>query len=196
MNCSRVTDVTLTNLTYSQSLSVSISCSDWWMVSPYSQPLTISLDLGHIAYIGPTLVYSRGSMGVLSTLVRGLVRGADRMSEFTSKRGSRTHNKGRGARPTGLKLSSRKFLSIRTMIPEFVVPHLEGFKLKPYVSYRSPKGTEAPLTAQSLFAEVVAPQIEKDFEEGTFSKDQLEKYGFESTQEGKLFKLYPKNYVR
>ncbi|XP_022069012.2 39S ribosomal protein L41, mitochondrial [Acanthochromis polyacanthus] len=166
------------------------------MVSPYSQSLNISLDLEHIAYIGPTLVYSRGSMGVLSTLVRGLVRGADRMSEFTSKRGSRTHNKGRGARPTGLRLSSRKFLSIRTMIPEFVVPHLEGFKLKPYVSYRSPKGTEAPLTAQSLFAEVVAPQIKKDFEEGAFSKDQLEKYGFESTQEGKLFKLYPKNYVR
>lgn len=135
-------------------------------------------------------------MGVLSRLLRGLVRGADRMSEFTSKRGSRTHNKGRGARPTGLKLSSNKFLSIRAMIPEFVVPDLEGFKLKPYVSYRAPRGTEAPLTPEGLFGEVVAPQIRKDFEEGTFNKDQLEKYGFEPTQEGKLFKLYPKNYVR
>lgn len=118
------------------------------------------------------------------------------MAEFTSKRGSRTHNKGRGARPTGLRLSSRKFLSIRAMIPEFVVPNLEGFKLKPYVSYRSPRGTEPPLTAQSVFSDVVAPQIQKDFEDGTFSKEQLEKYGFEPTQEGKLFKLYPKNYVR
>lgn len=118
------------------------------------------------------------------------------MSEFTSKRGSRTHNKGRGARPTGLKLSSGKFLPIRAMIPEFVVPNLEGFKLKPYVSYRSPRGTLPPVTAQSLFAEVAAPRIKKDIEEGTFSEDQLEKYGFESTQEGKLFKLYPKNYVR
>ncbi|XP_020503910.2 large ribosomal subunit protein mL41 [Labrus bergylta] len=136
------------------------------------------------------------TMGVLSTLMRGLVRGADRMSEFTSKRGSRTHNKGRGARPTGLRLSSRKFLSIQSMIPEFVVPHLEGFKLKPYVSYRSPRGTEPPVTAQSVFAEVVAPQIKASFEEGTFSKDQLEKYGFNPTQKGKLFKLYPKNYVR
>ncbi|XP_028271016.1 large ribosomal subunit protein mL41 [Parambassis ranga] len=135
-------------------------------------------------------------MGVLSTLIRGLVRGADRMSEFTSKRGSRTHNKGRGARPTGRKLSSNKFLSIRAMTPEFVVPHLEGFKLKPYVSYRSTPGTEPPVTAQSLFDEVVAPQIKKDFEEGSFNKEQLEKYGFEPTQEGKLFKLYPKNYVR
>ncbi|CAG5918212.1 large ribosomal subunit protein mL41 [Menidia menidia] len=135
-------------------------------------------------------------MGVLSTLTRGLIRGADRMSEFTSKRGSRTHNKGRGARPAGLRLSSGKFLSVGAMIPEFVVPHLEGFKLRPYVSYRSPRGTEPPVTAQSLFDEVVAPQIQRDFEEGTFSKEQLEKYGFEATQEGKLFKLYPKNFVR
>ncbi|XP_061585670.1 large ribosomal subunit protein mL41 [Cololabis saira] len=135
-------------------------------------------------------------MGVLSTLLRGLVRGADRMSEFTSKRGSRTHNKGRGARPAGLRLASGKFLSIPAMIPEFVVPSLEGFKLRPYVSYRSPKGSEPPVTAQSLFDDIVAPQIQKDFEEGTFNKDQLEKYGFEPTQEGKLFKLYPKNYVR
>lgn len=135
-------------------------------------------------------------MGVLSTLMRGLVRGADRMAEFTSKRGSRTHNKGRGARPTGLNLSSGKFITIKAMIPEFVVPNLEGFKLKPYVSYRAPRGTLPPVTAQSLFTDVVAPQIKKDIEDGTFSKDQLQKYGFEPTQEGKLFKLYPKNYVR
>ncbi|XP_047446833.1 39S ribosomal protein L41, mitochondrial isoform X2 [Mugil cephalus] len=135
-------------------------------------------------------------MGVLSTLMRGLVRGADRMSEFTSKRGSNTHYKGRGSRPAGLNLSSGKFIAIRAMIPEFVVPSLEGFKLKPYVSYRSPRGTEPPVTVQSLFDEAVAPQIKADFEEGKFSKDQLEKYGFEPTQEGKLFKLYPKNYVR
>ncbi|KAM9857776.1 large ribosomal subunit protein mL41 [Aulostomus maculatus] len=135
-------------------------------------------------------------MGVLSTLTRGLIRGADRLSEFSSKRGSRTHNKGRGARPTGLKLSSNKFLSIPAMIPEFVVPNLEGFKLKPYVSYRTTRETEPPLTAESLFAEVVAPKITKDIEEGTFNIEQLEKYGFEPTQEGKLFKLYPKNFLR
>ncbi|XP_017295360.1 39S ribosomal protein L41, mitochondrial [Kryptolebias marmoratus] len=135
-------------------------------------------------------------MGVLSTLMRGLVRGADRMSEFTSKRGSRSHYKGRGARPAGRKLPSSKFLSVQEMIPQFVVPQLDGCKLKPYVSYRSPRGTEPPVTAQSLFDEVVAPQIKRDFEEGTFNKDQLEKYGFEPTQQGKLFKLYPKNHVR
>nr|XP_057926135.1 large ribosomal subunit protein mL41 [Doryrhamphus excisus] len=135
-------------------------------------------------------------MGVLSTLIRGLTRGADRMSEFTSKRGSRTHNKGRGARPSGVKLPSRKFVSIPAMIPDFVVPHLDGFALKAYVSYRCPKGSEPPMTAESLFAEVAAPGIKKDWNEGTYDKDRLEKYGFEATQDGKLFKLYPKNYVR
>lgn len=118
------------------------------------------------------------------------------MAEFTSKRGSRTHYKSRGAQPTGRLTSSRKFIQVQAMIPQFVVPDLEGFKLKPYVSYRTPAGTELPVTPESLFAEAVAPQIQQDFEEGTFRKDQLEKYGFEPKQEGKLFKLFPKNYVR
>ena len=125
--------------------------------------------------------------------MRGMIRGADRMSPFTSKRGSRTHNKGRGARPTGLRLSSRKFLPTGAMIPEFMVPVLEGFKLKPYVSYRAPGGSLPPVTARNVFAEVAAAQIKTDFEKGTYSKEQLEKYGFEPTQEGKLYKLYPKN---
>ncbi|XP_061836459.1 large ribosomal subunit protein mL41 [Nerophis lumbriciformis] len=135
-------------------------------------------------------------MGVLSTLLRGFIRGADRMSEFTSKRGSRTHNKGRGSRPSGVNLPSRKFVSIRAMIPDLVVPQLEGFPLKAYVSYRCPPGSESALTPQSLFADVAAPQIQRDWNEGTFDKEKLDKYGFEATQEGKLFKLYPKNYVR
>lgn len=82
------------------------------------------------------------------------------------------------------------------MIPEFVVPNLEGFNLKPYVSYKAPAGTEQPMTPESLFGQVVAPQIERDIEEGVFSEDNLEKYGLEKTQDGKLFKLYPKNFPR
>ncbi|KAG9354568.1 hypothetical protein JZ751_001281 [Albula glossodonta] len=130
-------------------------------------------------------------MGVLSTLTRGLMRGADRMAEFTSKRGPRTFN-----RPTGVLTSSRKFVAIKEMVPEFVVPSLEGFKLKPYVSYLTPEGAEPPLTPEALFSQAVAPMIKKDIEDGTFNSKELEKYGFEPTQEGKLFKLYPKNFVR
>ncbi|NXY76827.1 RM41 protein, partial [Glareola pratincola] len=135
-------------------------------------------------------------MGLLTELARGLVRGADRMSPFTSKRGPRSYNKGRGAKRPGVLTSSRKFIRIKEMVPQFIVPDLEGFKLKPYVSYRAPPGSEPPMTAKQLFTEVVAPRIEKDVKEGTFDPNNLEKYGFEPTQEGKLFQLFPKNYVR
>ncbi|KAM6169304.1 large ribosomal subunit protein mL41 [Rhynchocyon petersi] len=135
-------------------------------------------------------------MGFLTGVTRGLVRGADRMSKWTSKRGPRTFYKSRGAKGTGVRAPGRKFVMIKEMVPEFVVPDLTGFKLKPYVSYRAPAGTETPLTARQLFREVVAPAIEKDFREGTFDPDKLEKYGFEPTQEGKLFQLYPKNFPR
>ncbi|XP_043575840.1 39S ribosomal protein L41, mitochondrial [Chiloscyllium plagiosum] len=135
-------------------------------------------------------------MGLLSNLARGLVRGADRTAELTSKRGPRSFYKSRGAKPAGVLTSSGKFIKIRKMVPEFVVPNLEGFKLKPYVSYKAPKGTEQPLTAKTLFTETIAPQIEKDFQEGNFDLNNLEKYGFEPSQEGKLFQLFPKNYVR
>ncbi|XP_060762671.1 large ribosomal subunit protein mL41 [Neoarius graeffei] len=135
-------------------------------------------------------------MGLLSALTRGLVRGADRTAEFTSKRGPRTFYKSRGAMPTGVVTSSRKFIPVREMIPEFIVPNLEGFKLKAYVSYRSPPGTEQPITAESLFNQAVAPHIQRDFEAGAFDPQQLDKYGLEKTQEGKLFKLHPKNFVR
>uniref|UniRef100_A0A6G1R631 Mitochondrial ribosomal protein L41 n=1 Tax=Hypotaenidia okinawae TaxID=2861861 RepID=A0A6G1R631_9GRUI len=135
-------------------------------------------------------------MGLLGALARGLVRGADRMSPFTSKRGPRTHTKGRGAKQPGVLTSSGKFLLLRQMVPEFVVPDLAGFKLRPYVSYRAPEGSEPPMTAKQLFTEVVAPRIEKDVKDGAFDPSNLEKYGFEPTQEGKLFQLFPKNYVR
>ncbi|NWS49858.1 RM41 protein, partial [Probosciger aterrimus] len=135
-------------------------------------------------------------MGLLQELVRGLVRGADRMSPFTSKRGPRTHYKGRGARRAGVLTSSKKFIRIPQMVPQFIVPDLAGFKLKPYVSYRAPEGSEPPATAKQLFTELVAPRIEKDVKDGTFDPNNLEKYGFEPTQEGKLFQLFPKNYMR
>ncbi|TRY81923.1 hypothetical protein DNTS_013386 [Danionella cerebrum] len=134
-------------------------------------------------------------MGVLSTLTRGLVRGANRTAEWSSKRGPNTFYKSK-ARPAGIITSSRKFIPIREMIPEFVVPNLEGFNLKPYVSYKTPAGTEEPMTSEKLFNEVVAPQIQRDVDEGVFDPENLEKYGLEKTQEGKLFKLFPKNFPR
>ncbi|XP_029470334.1 39S ribosomal protein L41, mitochondrial [Rhinatrema bivittatum] len=136
-------------------------------------------------------------MGLLTKIVRGLIRGADRTAVHTTKRrGPRAAPKWKGPKRTGFHTPSAKFVSVKEMIPEFVVPDLTGFRLKPYVSYKAPEGTEETPTAKKLFDELIAPQMEKDIKEGSFSPDNLEKYGFESTQEGKLFKLYPKNYAR
>ncbi|XP_034260269.1 large ribosomal subunit protein mL41 [Pantherophis guttatus] len=135
-------------------------------------------------------------MGLLSEVTRGLVRGADRMSAWTSKRGPRTFFKSRGCKVFGSITPSRKFRLIKDQVPVLMVPDLTGFKLKAYVSYRAPAGSEPPLTARALFQRTAAPLIEKDVKEGSFDPDALEKYGFENSQEGKLFKLFPKNFVR
>lgn len=134
------------------------------------------------------------AMGLLSGAARALVRGADRMSKWTSKRGPRTFHKSRGAKGVGFHGRGGKFVLVKEMVPELVVPDLAGFKLKPYVNYRAPEGTDVPLTAKQLFLETAAPAIEKDFKAGTFDPEHLERYGFEPTQEGKLFQLYPKNF--
>ncbi|KAM8933631.1 large ribosomal subunit protein mL41 [Pelodytes ibericus] len=135
-------------------------------------------------------------MGLLGNLVRGLVRGADRMSVTTSKRGPNSYNKGRGSKMAGYLTSSGKFVKVKEMVPEYVVPDLATFKLKPYVTYKAPAGTEEEMTPKKLFQETVAPLIEKDIQEGTFNPEDLEKYGFEPTQKGKVFQLFPKNYVQ
>ncbi|XP_015783007.1 39S ribosomal protein L41, mitochondrial [Tetranychus urticae] len=45
----------------------------------------------------------------------------------------------------------RKFVYVKEMEPELVVPDLNGFNLKPYVSYRVPKIENNKLTAEELF---------------------------------------------
>ncbi|KAM7093580.1 large ribosomal subunit protein mL41 [Molossus nigricans] len=135
-------------------------------------------------------------MGLLGAAARCVVRGADRMSKWTSKRGPRTFYKSRGAKGTGFHARGSKFVQVKEMVPELVVPELAGFKLKPYVNYRAPPGPDTPLTPAQLFREAVAPAVEKDFRDGTFDPGRLEKYGFEPTQDGKLFQLYPKNFPR
>ncbi|XP_032722230.1 39S ribosomal protein L41, mitochondrial [Lontra canadensis] len=135
-------------------------------------------------------------MGLLSGAARALVRGADRMSRWTSKRGPRTFYKGRGAKGTGVHGRNGKFVQVKEMVPELVVPELAGFRLRPYVSYRASAGPDAPLTAEQLFQEAAAPAVEKDFRDGTVDPARLEKYGFEPTQDGKLFQLYPRNFPR
>lgn len=57
------------------------------------------------------------------------------------------------------------------MMPELIVPSLEGFTLKPYVSYRVQDVTEPEFTAQDLFDVVYSEKIEKDFANGQLDEN-------------------------
>ncbi|KAL1461752.1 hypothetical protein WDU94_013624 [Cyamophila willieti] len=48
-------------------------------------------------------------------------------------------------------------------IPEIIVPDLEGFKLKPYVSYRTMDADVPEFTAKVLFTEIYMEKIKEDF---------------------------------
>lgn len=69
----------------------------------------------------------------------------------------------RGVRATG-HYKGQKWIDIPEKIPELVVPSLEGFNLKPYVTYRAIEPeSEDEFTAQKLFDAVYAPKIKMDF---------------------------------
>ncbi|CAN7983014.1 unnamed protein product [Ixodes hexagonus] len=52
------------------------------------------------------------------------------------------------------------------MEPQLVVPDLEGFQLKPYVSYRVAEVCQGEFTARDLFDAQYSEQVAKDFKEG------------------------------
>lgn len=56
-----------------------------------------------------------------------------------------------------------KFVLIKEMIPEFIVPDLTDCDLKPYVSYKVPDVSQAPLTAKDLFDACYAKKIIEEF---------------------------------
>lgn len=57
------------------------------------------------------------------------------------------------------------------MIPELIVPSLEGFTLKPYVSYKAEGITEPEFTAQDLFEVVYSQKIKEDFANGQLDEN-------------------------
>lgn len=68
----------------------------------------------------------------------------------------------RGVRPIGTRKGT-KWIPIREMIPEMIVPSLENFHLKPYVSYQAEGIKRREFTAKDLFAAIYAEKIESDF---------------------------------
>ncbi|CAB3370330.1 Hypothetical predicted protein [Cloeon dipterum] len=74
-------------------------------------------------------------------------------------------------RPTGYTVEDGSFKQVPEMIPELIVPDLEGFKLKPYVSYRVADVVQSEFTSQDLFDAVYSKKIVQDFKEGKLSED-------------------------
>jgi large subunit ribosomal protein L41 len=60
----------------------------------------------------------------------------------------------------------RKFVYVKEMEPQLIVPDLSGFELKPYVSYRSPHVLQTQFTARDLFNATAADSIIEKFKSG------------------------------
>ncbi|KAK3798143.1 hypothetical protein RRG08_057875 [Elysia crispata] len=74
--------------------------------------------------------------------------------------------------PTGIyhRLTG-EYIHVPEMVPEFVVPDLTGFELKPYVSYRAKEINQAPLTPKDVFNSVYAETVEDEYRRGTIKVD-------------------------
>ncbi|XP_059154207.1 uncharacterized protein LOC131939742 [Physella acuta] len=79
------------------------------------------------------------------------------------------HRAGKGWEP--LHRVTKKYIHVPEMVPEFVVPDLTGFELKPYVSYKAREITQLPLTPQDIFKNVYAEEIKSSFEKGELKID-------------------------
>ncbi|PVD26918.1 hypothetical protein C0Q70_12066 [Pomacea canaliculata] len=58
------------------------------------------------------------------------------------------------------------FTTVPEMIPEFIVPDLTDFKLKPYVSYKVPEVHQSKMTARDLFQATYGAELEHSVREG------------------------------
>ncbi|XP_011642294.1 39S ribosomal protein L41, mitochondrial isoform X2 [Pogonomyrmex barbatus] len=76
----------------------------------------------------------------------------------------------RGTRDTGYKVGNL-WVHVPEMVPELIVPSLEGFKLKPYVSYKVEDIKEPEFTAQDLFDLFYAEKIKEDFKNGQLDEN-------------------------
>lgn len=94
----------------------------------------------------------------------------------------------------------RRFVYVKEMEPELVVPDLEGFDLKPYVSHRTEERTVGEFTAKNLFDAIYLRQLTQDFEEGKefkVSPEEIDEARLKAMQTGAdLFEESPIDGVR
>ncbi|KAB7505142.1 39S ribosomal protein L41, mitochondrial [Armadillidium nasatum] len=77
----------------------------------------------------------------------------------------------RGDRPVGFEDEKGRVKVIPEMIPDIIVPNLENFPLKPYVSYRVPDVTQSEFTPQDLFYAIYSKKIAEDYKKGLLDED-------------------------
>lgn len=96
----------------------------------------------------------------------------------------------------------KKFCYVKEMEPELVVPDLENFELKPYVSYRTEELSNEPFTAKNLFDSIYADKVKENFREnGTtelqLTEDDINQARLKALQTGSdLFENYTTDGVR
>lgn len=101
---------------------------------------------------------------------------------IANKRGSKLHKQRqtgpnpelpidkRGVRDVGYYMNGR-FVEVPEMVPELIVPDLQGCDLKPYVSYKAVDVTQSEFTAQQLFDAVYSKKIVTDYKKGKLDVD-------------------------
>eukprot|EP00794_Sanderia_malayensis_P011166 gene11166-12339_t len=87
----------------------------------------------------------------LTRLLLGATRGV-----MTGKRGNKNFYKGRGVRNPGFHTKKGQYIVVKKKVPEFIVPDLTGFQLKPYVSWKTPRAETQPMTSEKLIEDLKA----------------------------------------
>jgi len=99
-----------------------------------------------------------------------------------NKRGTRIFRRKRNAgeypdipvetavKPNGF-LYGTQYHVVPEMVPEFIVPDLTDFYLKPYVSYRAGDSYQDEFTARDLYQHVYFGKLETDFKDGKLDED-------------------------
>ncbi|KAI0222235.1 hypothetical protein LSAT2_026520 [Lamellibrachia satsuma] len=77
------------------------------------------------------------------------------------------------AQMPGYEDKNGKFVFVPEMVPEFIVPDLTHFKLKPYVSYKVTDVTQTEFTAKDLFDAIYGQELVKKCHDGKVDPDSL-----------------------
>ncbi|XP_064651529.1 large ribosomal subunit protein mL41-like [Lineus longissimus] len=93
-------------------------------------------------------------------------------ADYPQLYGQHGYKYGKTPQPTGYERRRFQYHNVAEMIPEFVVPDLKDFHLKPYVSYKTQDIYQSEMTAKSLFDATIGKDVLDDFaeEKGTIEQ--------------------------